>query len=794
MKPSYRLLLAGLLAGSSLPAADNVILFIGDGMGQQQVRAGRAYVNGNTSLLLQFEGLGYTAEEVTLLPGGGITDSATAGTALATGYQHPSSGIISMGANNSIKTTILDLAKSKGKLTGIITTDDIGGATPGAFGAHDLDRNQMASIRADYLRYDTLYGHAASLPTLILGGGYNDPALVSGTSYSYVGLAESLGYGFVSTYSAMQGAGFPLLGLFGTSWAPMTGMLYRSGSSPQPTLSQMVTRSLNLLQNINGFFIIVEGANIDKFCHNNDKYFVGEVAELNAAVAEAVAWRQNHPEQNTLIFVTADHETGGVTVPDQTITPGSIPALSFGSTGHTGANVPAFATWPPSIQGQVLDNTETFYILQDYLNYSQGGQPPVVTGLTISGVTDSGAIVQWTTAELGTTVAELTDGVSTFTFQASGRIGGHSVACAGLAPGTTYQVTARSTDLGGFAGTGTAAFTTTGGDPNAYAIADPVVRTGTLSGTYQGVLNSGDGLKQTVTEAPDGVGSGILVEYTLHTSVPVANVDSLTIVGQVSWTLSDGQQDGLITEIRLLGPDGSFAWQPITLPFVAEPASAYLDASGNVVVRFQDGASIRRERKDVLSVDYLAGQVVKRGVAPVNPSIPMNLVATPGANSVGLTWDDSSYAAGYEIWRYTAAGGWVFLGNVNSASFTDTAVAPSSSYDYVVRSYNSDGYADSAPASVVTPTWLVAATGLKATGAKSAINLTWTDTNTGETGYQVLRGLAPESLSVVAALVSNTTSYSDKNLTRGTTYYYQVRAMVGTTPGPISATASATVK
>ena len=80
---------------------------------------------------MTFETLPYQGQAVTTLPNGTVTDSATAGTALATGYQHPANGIISMGANNSIKTTILELAKAKGLRTGIITTDSISGATPG---------------------------------------------------------------------------------------------------------------------------------------------------------------------------------------------------------------------------------------------------------------------------------------------------------------------------------------------------------------------------------------------------------------------------------------------------------------------------------------------------------------------------------------------------------------------------------------------------------------------------------------------------------------------------------------
>ena len=83
----------------SVLAADNVVLFIGDGMGWNHVKAGRVLANGNSQTRLAFERLGYTAECITVLPNGDPTDSATAATALATGYQHPVNGVISMGAD-----------------------------------------------------------------------------------------------------------------------------------------------------------------------------------------------------------------------------------------------------------------------------------------------------------------------------------------------------------------------------------------------------------------------------------------------------------------------------------------------------------------------------------------------------------------------------------------------------------------------------------------------------------------------------------------------------------------------
>jgi alkaline phosphatase len=788
-----------IVTASQVNAVDNVILFIGDGMGPAHVKAGRAFVNGDTSIPLTFENLGFNAESVTTLPDGAVTDSATAATAMATGYQHPLNGIISMGADNSIKTTLIELAKARGMRTAIITTDDIGGATPGAFGAHEPDCTLMGAIRADYLRADAAQGHAASLPYLLMGGGYDDPAVLPGTTYKYVDLAQSLGYQFVSTDAGLGGAGVGrVLGLFGTSWAPMTSMAYRSSNSAQPTLSRMLAKALWSLENPNGFFVVVESANIDTLSHSKDANFVAEVAELNAAVEVATAWRDSHNlYDNTLIFVTADHETGGLAVPDQIVPPSTVPKMTFSSTGHTAANVPLFANWPPAIAGLMLDNTDTFFLVQDALNYTRGGQPPAIAGLTVSAVTESSAAVQWTTTEPSGSIVVLTLGGSAWTFASIDWGNAHSVTCTGLSPGTAYSVSARSTDLAGFTGMATSSFVTAGGDPNAHVMTEPVVSLGTVSGTYQGVSAAADGLKQNIMEATEGAGAGLTVDYTLHTPVSADDIDSVTLQASFSWTASDGTADAVLSYVRVLAPEGGYLWEPISFPFVATPASSFVDSSGNIVVRFEDGATIKRERKDTLTVDYLAGAVVKNPLPPVLPTAPMNLIGAVNGSQVSLSWSDSSSETGYQVWRYTSAAGWKILAQIaqNATAYNDATVSSSTTYHYVVRACNADAYADSQPASVTVPVILSTPSNVKASAVKGAISVTWTDTNTAETSYEVLRGTTPGgNFTVAATLAANAASYSDKNIVRGTTYYYRVRAVKSGQTGPESATVSATAR
>jgi alkaline phosphatase len=508
----------------SLSAADNVILFIGDGMGFDHVKAGRVLVNGSSAMPLQFEGLGYAAQSITVLPNGTVTDSATAGTALATGYQHPANGVISMGADGSIKTTILELARAKGFRTGIITTDDIGGATPGAFGAHEPDRTYLADIRFDYLLEDTGSApHPASRPDLLLGGGYDDSV--------YPGLATGSGYNFLDTATELESGELPLVGLFGNAWAPMTAMAYRAPETTQPRLSEMVAKALSLLDNAQGFFLMVESANIDKLSHSNDENFVSELPELDVAVQTALAWRASHPTDNTLILVTADHETGALTVPDQSLIPGTVPSMTWGSGGHSARNVPVYATWPASLAGLTVDNTEVFFMLEDYLNISSGGQPPVITALTVLGITETSATVQWDTVEPATTA--LYAGGTPISDDFS-RVTRHTVVCGGLTPDTQYQFTASSKDIAGNTGSAVVSFSTTAPDFNARVLAEPLAAIGVVSGTIAGVAAPDDGSTQLVTEAPSGAGSRVLVEYTLHTSASPGAIETLTLNGNVS--------------------------------------------------------------------------------------------------------------------------------------------------------------------------------------------------------------------------------------------------------------------
>lgn len=346
-----------VIAGGQVFAAQNVILIVGDGMGFEHVKAGSYYATGQAGQLA-FEQ--YYKCAVTTYPlGGGVTDSAAAGTAMATGYKVPN-GVISQASNGSPYTTILEYAKSMGKSTGIVSTVSIADATPAAFGAHEPSRGNTTNIINDYL-----YG---SKPNIIFGGG-------SGSwSSSQISTAQSLGYQYVTNYAQMAALSPTTqyaLGLFASG--DMTYEYDRLPSNTQPHLSQMASTALSILSNDpDGFFLMLEGGLIDHAAHSNDLNRVTrEVVELNNTFQVVMNWVQTHPD--TLVIVTADHETGGLyNVVNRGA--GNYPTGSWSSGGHTAANVPFYITGANStlvnkyIVGGVIDNTNIFQIMYEAFN------------------------------------------------------------------------------------------------------------------------------------------------------------------------------------------------------------------------------------------------------------------------------------------------------------------------------------------------------------------------------------------------------------------------------------------
>ena len=294
-----QLLAVGLPAGMDLPATPtNVILMIGDGMGFEQVAAGRMFLGGEIVL----DEAPYQADMTTFSADSSITDSAASGTAIATG-QKANNGVVSLAIPGDAAElyTSLEVYRDFGKATGLVTTTTITHATPAVFGAHAASRSYTTEIADDLLNQ--------TRPNVMFGGG---------GSGMTVGAATDAGYTVVADRDAMLAldadtATF-VAGQFGPGYLPYE----YDGLGNLPHLSEMTNTALDVLDNDpDGFFLMIEGGRIDHAGHANDvERGVRETAEFVATVDAVLNWAAGRDD--TLIVVTADHETGGMTVASNT--------------------------------------------------------------------------------------------------------------------------------------------------------------------------------------------------------------------------------------------------------------------------------------------------------------------------------------------------------------------------------------------------------------------------------------------------------------------------------------------
>jgi alkaline phosphatase len=324
----------------------NIILFIGDGMGLEHVRAAGMYLNGKPGTLI-FESFPYQGLVTTYSANSSITDSAAAASAIATGKK-VNNGTISMAfpGDGSELTTLLEYYSSLGKSTGLVTTTYITHATPAAFGSHEPHRSNLNEIAIDYF--------TQTRPTLLFGGGG------SGVSSK---LAQVNGYTVVFTKEELEAlnptAYLKVSGQFGYGHMPYEN----NYPANLPTLREMTETALAILgKNRKGFFLMVEGGRIDHASHANDiENTVKETIGFNAAVSYGYEWAR--VRNDTFIVVTADHECGGLEVLKNN-GKGNLPDVVWGTGGHTGKDVGiyAYGARGADIEG-LIDNTDIYSVL-----------------------------------------------------------------------------------------------------------------------------------------------------------------------------------------------------------------------------------------------------------------------------------------------------------------------------------------------------------------------------------------------------------------------------------------------
>ena len=406
--------------------AKNIILLIGDGMGDSEITAARNYAEGAGGFFKGIDALPltgqythYSLDKKTGKPDY-VTDSAASATAWSTGVK-TYNGALGVDIHDKDHTTILEMAKAAGLATGNVSTAELQDATPAALVSHVISRRcygptvtsekcalnalekgwkgsiteQLLNARADV----TLGGGAKTFSETATAGEWKGKTLreqAQARGYQLVGDASSL----AAISAANQDK--PLLGLFSDGnmpvrWEGPKASLHGNIDKPAvtctpnakrtdsiPTLAAMTEKAIDLLsKNEKGFFLQVEGASIDKQDHAaNPCGQIGETVDLDEAVQKALEFAKK--DGNTLVIVTADHAHASQIIPADTKAPGlsqalntkdgAVMAITYGnseeeSMEHTGTQVRIAAYGPHA--GNVVgltDQTDLFYTMKAALN------------------------------------------------------------------------------------------------------------------------------------------------------------------------------------------------------------------------------------------------------------------------------------------------------------------------------------------------------------------------------------------------------------------------------------------
>lgn len=414
---------AALKASLSDKTVKNVILLIGDGMGDSEITSARNYAEGAGGYFKGIDALPltgqythYSLDKKTHKPDY-VTDSAASASAWSTGVK-TYNGALGVDVNGKDQPTLLEIAKAAGKATGNVSTAELQDATPAAQISHVTSRKcygpeetsekcatnalenggrgsiseQLLKTRADV----TLGGGAKSFNQLAKSGEWQGKSLKD--------QATALGYQWVENLDALNAVNVanqqkPLLGLFAAGNMPVRwqgpkatyhGNIDQPAVTCQnnpartadiPTLAVMTEKAIDLLKtNQNGFFLQIEGASIDKQDHAaNPCGQFGETVDLDEAVQKALEFAR--ADGNTLVIVTADHAHSSQIIAADTKAPGLTQMLttkdgapmtiSYGnseedSQGHTGTQlrVAAYGPHAANVVG-LTDQTDLFYTMRD---------------------------------------------------------------------------------------------------------------------------------------------------------------------------------------------------------------------------------------------------------------------------------------------------------------------------------------------------------------------------------------------------------------------------------------------
>lgn len=303
----------------------NVIFLIGDGMGLAQTHAGMV----KNKEPLAIESLKHIGLVKTYSASHFTTDSGAGGTALASGVK-TKNGMIGMNPDSVAVESILHLSEKNNLATGIVSACGVTHATPASFVAHQINRNMYEAIAADFLKVDI---------DVFIGGGKKHFAERTSDDRNLISELKDNKYQIVESMSELKKV----------RSGKVAGLLYEDHPPAMPErgdfLPEATKVAIQLLnKNRKGFFLMVEGSQIDWAGHGNDaERIANEVIDFDKAVKVALDFAKE--DGNTLVVITADHETGGLTLPGGNLQKGEFQAL-FSTKGHSGILVPVYAYGP----------------------------------------------------------------------------------------------------------------------------------------------------------------------------------------------------------------------------------------------------------------------------------------------------------------------------------------------------------------------------------------------------------------------------------------------------------------
>ncbi|MCD4735947.1 MAG: alkaline phosphatase [Bacteroidales bacterium] len=319
----------------------NIILMIGDGMGISHIYAAMV-VNGNK---LNIERCPYSGFSKTYSANSFNTDSGAAGTAIATGKK-TNNRVIGVDSTEMPLKSILEYAEDHNLSTGLVATSEITHATPASFIAHQPSRYLYEEIASDFLKTDI---------EVFIGGGlkhFNDRK--DGEDLTLT--LKEKGYHLIYDLNELEKI----------NEGKIAGLLYKKEppgySDGRGDMLEIASeKAVEILsKNTEGFFLMIEGSQIDWEAHkNNTEFIVEEVLDFDRTVGKMLDFAEKNGE--TLVIITADHETGGMAVNNGDFDKKNIDA-HYTSRDHTGIPVPVFTFGPDaSAYSGIYENTDLFY-------------------------------------------------------------------------------------------------------------------------------------------------------------------------------------------------------------------------------------------------------------------------------------------------------------------------------------------------------------------------------------------------------------------------------------------------